>query len=136
MKTKEGGKLSADFAESADGALRVLRGNTLWINAGCALSKRASSGPIRLDPATSSPCKAFFSQVKNLRQSADYNRISTTQSLSAWVGGFPMATVPGPFTFLTVPVCNRPPFLGLNHFTVKVSVARPRSSFVVPPNFR
>ncbi len=39
------------------GALRVLRGNTLGIKAGCALSKRASSGPTRLDPAPASPCK-------------------------------------------------------------------------------
>ena len=45
---------------SVEGALRVLRGNTLGINAGCALSKRASSGPIRLDPATLSPCEAWF----------------------------------------------------------------------------
>ncbi len=45
---------------AVEGALRVLRNNTLGINAGCALSKRASSGPIRLAPATFSPCEAWF----------------------------------------------------------------------------
>jgi hypothetical protein len=42
-----------------EAASRVLWGNTLGIKAGCALSKRASSGPTRLDPATLSPCEAF-----------------------------------------------------------------------------
>ncbi len=60
-----------------EGALRVLRGNTLGIKAGCALSKRASSGPTRLDPATSSPCEAWFGsefrgQVARGRGTAEY----------------------------------------------------------------
>ncbi len=44
---------------AVEGASRVLRGNTLGIKAGCALSKRASSGPTRLDPATLSPGEAW-----------------------------------------------------------------------------
>ena len=48
------------WISGVDGALRVLRGNTLGIKAGCALSKRASSGPTRLAPATSSYGEAWF----------------------------------------------------------------------------
>ncbi len=54
------GRLRAGRISSVEGALRVLRNNTLGINAGCALSKRASSGPAGFDPATLSPCEAWF----------------------------------------------------------------------------
>ena len=54
---------------AVEGAWRELRGNTLGIKAGCALSKRASSGPTRLDPATLSPCEACFRSESRIQES-------------------------------------------------------------------
>ncbi len=54
------GRLRAGRIFGVEGAWRVLRGNTLWIKTGRALSKRASSGPASFDPATLSPCEAWF----------------------------------------------------------------------------
>ncbi len=45
---------------AVEGASRESLCGSLGIKAGCALSKRASSGPTRLAPATSSPCEAFW----------------------------------------------------------------------------
>ena len=42
------------------GRFAGVAGNTLWINTGCALSEQALSGPDGFDPATSSPCEAWF----------------------------------------------------------------------------
>ncbi len=62
------GRLRAGGIWAVEGASRVLRGNTLWIKAGCALSKRASSVPTRLAPATSSPCEAYSYYFKEERE--------------------------------------------------------------------
>ena len=45
---------------AVEGALRESGGDSLWIKTGRALSKRASSGPAGFDPATLSPCEAWF----------------------------------------------------------------------------
>ena len=46
---------------AVEGASRESRGDCLGSKTGCALSKRASSGPAGFAPATASPCEALFS---------------------------------------------------------------------------
>ncbi len=52
-----------------DGVSRVLRGNTLWIKTGCSLSEQAPSGSACFDPATSSPCEAWFGSESRSQES-------------------------------------------------------------------
>ncbi len=45
---------------AVEGASRESLCDSLWIKTGCALSEQAPSGPAGFDPATLSPCEAWF----------------------------------------------------------------------------
>ena len=59
-RRREGARRGKGATEGTEGASRVLRGNSLWITTGCALSERVPSGPVGCDPATASPGEAWF----------------------------------------------------------------------------
>ena len=74
------------------GRLAGVAGNTLWIKTGRALSEQAPSGPDGFDPATLSPCEAWFGMYEAGGQEsgggiwgldgAIYYRLSTTHSVA------------------------------------------------------